>query len=112
MNLQAWVYATTEGCDDRDAAVALMRTVAERLRAIEPRRPGLGADVIAVADAQDYDDFDVEPDLVAPVTAGRLPFVLLSLSFDLDVAPAGAAELDALVAQYGFRLAATIPDDL
>jgi hypothetical protein len=111
MNLQTRVYVTTVGCQDREATVAVMHAIGQRVRAIAARRPGLGWQAIALADEQDFEDFDVDRDLITPVTGGRLPVGNLNVSFDLDQGPAGDPELDALVAEYGLVHVATFPDD-
>lgn len=111
MNLQTRVYATTAGCPDRAAAVALMRAIGQRLREIAARRPGLGWQAIAFADAQDIEDFDVDTELTDRATSGRLPALNVNLSFDLDLAPAGDPEIEALLEEFQLLHVATLPDD-
>jgi len=111
MNFETRVYATTQGCDDRDAAVELMRAMGQRIRAIAARRPGFGWQVIAFADDEDIEDFDVPTEFTDRATGGRLPALNVNLSYDLDVAPAGDPELDALLAEFGLTHVATLPDD-
>jgi hypothetical protein len=111
MNLETRVYATTQGCDDRDAAVALMRRLGQHIREIAARRPGLGWQVIAFADEEDIEDFDVPTELTDRATGGRLPALNVNLSYDLDVAPAGDPELDTLLDAFGLIHVATLPDD-
>lgn len=111
MNLRTRVYATTAGCHDRATAVALMRALGERLRAIAARRPGLGWQAIAFADRQDIEDFDVDTELTDRATGGRLPALNVNLSFDLDLAPAGDPEIDALLQTFQLLHVATLPED-
>ena len=111
MNLQSFVYATTVGCDDRQAAVALMLIVGQRLRDIQARRPGLGWQAIAIADEHDIEDYDIDTELVDRATGGKLPALNVNLSFDLDVGPAGEPEIDVLIREFQLQHVATLPDD-
>ena len=111
MNFRNYVYATTEGCADREATLAVMNAIAERLEAITTRNPGLGWQVIPLVEPEDFDDFDVDAQLLAPVTGGRLPALNVNLSFDIDRCADGDPEIDALLAAHGMVLVARIPDD-
>lgn len=100
MNLVTRIYVTNSGCDDRDAAVGLMRLIGAELREIGAHRAGIGWNAIAVADQQDFDDFDVDPELLAEHTQGRLPLVTVTVSFDLDRGADRSEEVDALIARH------------
>ena len=111
MNFQSYIYVTTEGCADRTSTVVIMNDLADQLALIAARRPGLGWQVIPLVEAVDFDDFDVDADLLGSVTGGHLPAVNVNLSFDLDHGPAGDPEIDQLLAEHGMVLVARIPDD-
>lgn len=111
MNLETRVYATTQGCHDRDAALLLMRTLGQQIGEIAARRPGLGWQVIAFANAEDIEDFDVPTEFTDRATGGRLPALNVNVTYDLDVAPASDPELDALLESFGLVRVATLPDD-
>jgi hypothetical protein len=110
MRFQSYIYVTTQGCEDRDAAFAVMDAIADRLADIAERRDGLGWQVIPLVEPISYEEFDVDRDLLESITGGRLPAVNVNLSFNLDRGPDSDQEVDVLLRQYGLILAARIPD--
>jgi len=111
MRFRSHIYATVDGCVDREATVAIMNAIADRLAAIAARNPALGFQVIPLVEPEDFDDFDVDAQLLAPVTRGRLPALTVNLSFDIDRCADGDPEIDALLAAHGMVLLASIPAD-
>lgn len=111
MNFRSYIYATTAGCADREATLAIMNAIADRLEVIAARNPALGWQVIPLVEAEDFDDFDVDAQLLAPVTGGRLPALNVNLSFDIDRGVDGDPEIDALLAAHGMVLLTRIPAD-
>lgn len=111
MNFRSYIYATIDGCSDRAATIDIVNAMADRLTVIAARNPALGWQVIPLVEEEDYDDFDVDAQLLATVTHGRLPAVNVNLSFDVDRGTDGDPEVDALLAAYGMTLLARIPDN-
>ncbi|HPT49678.1 MAG TPA: hypothetical protein PKZ22_05680 [Accumulibacter sp.] len=111
MNFRSYIYATVDGCVDREATLTIVNAIADRLAAIAARNPALGWQVIPLVEPEDFDDFDVDARLLAPVTGGRLPAINVNLSFDIDRCADGDPEIDALLAAHGMVLLARIPAD-
>lgn len=111
LNFRSYIYATIDGCSDRAATVGIMNAIADRLTVIAARNPALGWQVIPLVEEGDFDDFDVDAQLLATVSKGRLPAINVNLSFDIDRGADGDPEVDALLASYGLVLLARIPAD-
>lgn len=102
MNVETRVYSTTQGCHDRDAALAVLRALAKEVLKVAARLPGLGWQVLALGKEEDLKQPVVPPEFKDSATSRRWPGVIIKLSFNLAVAPAGDPELEALLDAFGF----------
>ena len=109
MDLQAWIYVLPMAGRDTDAVAAEVAALKEALDPMLARGAFAGWQAFSLLTEDDFDDKDVDPGLVEPVTGGELPAIFLNITYDRDKGPAGDGEVDALVARSGLRHTFTDP---
>ena len=107
MRRQCWIYITTELPEDREATLQRLRQLGEKLRQLCETRPGLGCAATALFKPDDYEEEDIDAEHVEHVSEGRFPVVHLNMTYQLDRIQPGDPEIEAMLAEYGFRLSLT-----
>jgi hypothetical protein len=102
MSLCYRLFVTTQGCDDNEKAFGIK----ERLRALlaewYARKEISGYGVVSAMEPQDYLDYELDRELIEPVTHGAFPFVWVDLTYEADAPPHRL--LEALAREYNLLL--------
>jgi hypothetical protein len=109
VNYQAWIYVLPLPGRDREAVIA---QVAEMKAALDPlldRGVFTGWAIDSLLTEDDFDDRDIDPELVEPITGGELPAIYLNITYDLDRNAPGHREVDDFVTRTGLVHSFTDP---
>jgi len=109
VNLQAWIYVLPLAGRDTDAVVAEVAKLKQALDPMLARGAFAGWQVFSLLTEDDFDEKDVDPGMVEPITGGELPAIFLNITYDLDKGPAGDPQVDALIERTGLRHSLTDP---
>jgi hypothetical protein len=100
MRLQCWIYAVAAaGEDDCIARCAMLR---ESLNPLLEAGAFAGWAASSLLTRDDYEEKDIDPEWVEPVTHGALPAIQLNVTYDLDRHQPNNAAVDAILSQAGF----------
>ena len=101
MRMQCWIYATlAAGEEECIAKCAMLR---KNLNALLQAGVFLGWAASSLLTQDDYEDKDIDPEWVEPVTHGALSAIYLNVTYDLDRHQPGNTEVEAILAQAGFE---------
>lgn len=101
MTLQHRLYATTEGCRDRDAARELLQAVGSRLDEVYDRGAIAGYKLLVLAGESDYEDEDLDWLAIEREIGGKFPCLFLNVTYR-NTPPPDMAAVDAIVNEYKF----------
>jgi hypothetical protein len=100
MALDARLFVTTAGCESRTQALELRRRLQQHLGAWYAEKRIAGYEVVVALVEGDYEDYDLDRELIEKATAGALPFVFANVTFD----PTGSNLPDLSALERDFRL--------
>jgi hypothetical protein len=110
MKRQCRIYVTTESLsEDRTATRERLLTLGDRLKTLMEHTPGMGYSATVLYEPGDFEEEDIERELVEPTTGGQLPVMYLNLTYDLDQFGPGSAEEQAILRDYHFQHVLTDP---
>ncbi|MFC8828867.1 hypothetical protein ACFT9I_26360 [Streptomyces sp. NPDC057137] len=109
MNLSCEIFISEREFDTKDETVALMRNLGSRLSVLQAEEALAGYQVVALTDSGDFEDEDVDRELVESVTLGRLPAIYVNLTYFTGRPKIQDAELNSLFSRAGMTLALTYP---
>lgn len=92
-----------------DATIALVRRLREALRPHREAGTLEGFRAVAITEPDDFDEHDIDPDLVEHVTQGALPALYLNLTYDIDHQQPDHPAIASLLADTGVEHVLTYP---
>ena len=110
MELRCRIYVTRQGCENNHKALE----TTEQLRGVlfryytEGRIEGYA--IAPGLDEEDYDDHDIDQDLVEKITGGKFPFIFINITYDqkkVNLESQTLAPIEGLAQEYGLLLAAS-----
>ncbi|GAB3883198.1 hypothetical protein ACFQ1S_44655 [Kibdelosporangium lantanae] len=85
MNLQGWIYVANKEYGTVEAALMALRELEAKLEAKVDADSIAGFTIVALAEPDDFVEYDINRVQVESVTHGRLPTMRLNITYDLDI---------------------------
>lgn len=105
MDLSCETFVSEREFNTHGEAVALMGNLGSRLSVLQREGALAGYQVVALVVPGDFEEEDIDRDLVEAVTLGRLPAIYLNLTFHTASPKVQDEELRSLFATAGMVLA-------
>lgn len=80
MDLVCEIFVSAREFDTDEEALSLMRRLGSRLSKLQKEGTLVGYQVVTLMESNDFDDEDVDRELVESVTGGRLPTIYVNLT--------------------------------
>lgn len=103
MRHQIRLFVTTDGCGHEEAAIELMRAAGIPLDELYEQRRIAGYQLSVIATEDDYEEKDLNRQLIERETQGRLPALYLNVTYRIDREPPDVQAIEPLLSRYGFR---------
>ncbi|MFD5748776.1 hypothetical protein [Streptomyces sp. NPDC127033] len=84
MGLQSRIFVTREGCDVPETAIDLVRRLGRQLAVHYKSGQLAGYETVAITELGDFENEEIDRELVESVTCGQLPAIYVNLTFELD----------------------------
>ncbi|MFF8500695.1 hypothetical protein ACF07L_08560 [Streptomyces anulatus] len=107
MDLACEIFVSAREFDNDEEALNLMRRLGSRLSKLQKETALSGYQVVALTDPSDFDDEDVDLEIVESVTGGRLPTLYVNLTRQGGSSRGRDDELAALFHEGGMVIALT-----
>lgn len=109
MNLQCWIYVGSGEYGSRQAVLEALRALESHLERRFKAESFAGYQAVALVEPDDFEEDDIDRDLVESVTQGRLPALYLNITYDLDVHRPGDPETESVLSAAGMTHVVTDP---
>jgi hypothetical protein len=109
VKLQCWIYVSSKEYATRQAVMDALRAQERRLEHLADAGVFAGYHGVALVEPDDFEEDDIDRDLVESVTHGRLPAIYLNITYDLDLHRAGGPEIDSVLSDGGMTHVVTYP---
>jgi hypothetical protein len=101
MRMQCWIYATVVAGEEE--CIIKCAELRESLNSLLEAGIVLGWAASSLLTQDDYQEKDIDPEWVEPVTHGALPAISLNVTYDLDRHQPNNTEVNAILSQTGFE---------
>lgn len=85
MKLQGWIYVANKEYGTYEAVIGALRELEAKLEEKVDAESIAGFTVVALTESDDFEEYDINRDVVERVTHGRLPTLRLNITYDLDI---------------------------
>ena len=103
MKLQSRFYVTTHGFADANAARELAYEMAVPLDELYDRKVISGYQSFVLKAEDDYEEHDLDRELIERETQGELPAIFLNITYRIDAAPPDVSAIEPVITKYRFR---------
>ncbi|WP_406159572.1 hypothetical protein OG298_20445 [Streptomyces sp. NBC_01005] len=110
MNLFCKIFVSGREFETQDAAIDLMRSFGSRLASLLKSNALAGYRVVAITELDDFEEEDIDREIVESITIGRLPAIYINLTYDLDEHSPDDRELGLILSESGMVLALSYPN--
>lgn len=109
MNLACRIYVSRQEFETQEAVVDIKNALGSRLSSLLNNEIIAGYAVTILSETDDFDEEDIDREIVESVTAGHLPAIYVNVTYDIDEHDAHSEEAASLLLGSGMVLAFSYP---